>query len=146
MRPVFLAYSSKDVKEAARIVEALTEMGVRIWWDLDIPARSEWAMEIGRALKRCDTMIVLVTPSAVDSDLVTGELKYAISHVNYRGRVFPVLIEPTPEVPTVFSMLDVFDLTRDSERGLRSLAKTIKKAQREAAAQRRPAARQKVAC
>jgi TIR domain len=134
MREVFLAYSSKDVKEAATIVGALGKMGLKIWWDRELPARSEWAFEIGRALKRSDSMIILITPRSMDSDLVMWELRYGISHANFRERVFPVMIEPTAALPAVFSMLDVFDLTEDRGRGLRNLAKTIKEAKREPAA------------
>jgi hypothetical protein len=128
MSQVFLTYSLKDEREAAGIREELCRHGLRIWWDAELPPGKEWAYEVGAALESSESMIVLVSPHSMDSDLVQRELGYAISHANYRNRLFPVIIEPTRKIPGYFSKLQVFDITKERTRGLRKLAQAIQAA------------------
>jgi hypothetical protein len=129
VRQVFLTYSLKDEREAAAIRRELLRHGLVVWWDAELPPGKRWAHELSRALDSSDSMIVLVSPNAMASDLVKRELEHAISHENYRNRVFPVIIKPTPAVPGYFSLLPVFDVTKDRVRGLRTIAQTIKAAE-----------------
>lgn len=129
MGQVFLTYSLKDEREAARIRDELQQYGLDVWWDAELPAQKNWASEVGRALKRSDSMIVLVTPHAMNSDLVRRELEHAITHENFCQRVFPVIIEPTDELPGFFSRLPVVDATKDRTRGLRKVARAIRAGQ-----------------
>jgi hypothetical protein len=123
---VFLSYSPKDEREAAAIRGELCRRGLNVWWDADIPVGKTWAHEVGDALETSDSMIVLVSPHAMNSDLVERELGYAITHANYRHRLFPVIITATRSVPAYFSQLQVFDITKHRTRGLSQLAQAIK--------------------
>ncbi len=125
MGQVFLTYSLKDEKEAAGVREELGRCGLDVWWDAELPPSAKWAYEVGRALDRSSSMIVLVTPHAMESDLVRRELDHAITHANFRFRIFPLILHPTPNLPGFFSMLKVFDLTKNRERGLKAVAKAI---------------------
>src|ERR1700752_3348661 len=122
---VFLTYSLGDEREAAGIREELCRLGLDGWWDAELPPGTNWAREIGRALDRSDSMVVLVSPRAMASDLVARELDHAISHENFRDRIFPVIIEPTLSLPGYFSFLQVFDVTRNRARELTNVAKAI---------------------
>src|SRR5688500_5999508 len=121
MSQVFLAYSLEDEKEAAAIRNELCRCGLDVWWDAEVPPGAKWAYEIAHALDRSDSMVVLVSPHAMASDLVSRELDHAISHENFRHRVFPVIIRPTASVPGYFTFLEVFDIIKNRERGLRNL-------------------------
>src|SRR5260370_31998607 len=125
MSQVFLTSWWHADREAAVIRNELCRHGLNVWWDGELPPGKKWAREVGRALDRSDSMIVLVSPEAMASDLVKRELEHAITNENFRDRLFPVIIEPTPHVPAYFSMLPVFDVTKDRSRGLNTLAKAI---------------------
>lgn len=130
MSQVFLSYSLQDEREAAEIRGELLRHGLNVWWDAEIPPGKTWAFEVGRALERSDSMVVLVSPQAMGSDLVRRELEHAISHENFRNRVFPVIIRQTAEVPGYFRLLPLFDVTKNRKRGLKHIAKAIKTSQR----------------
>ena len=124
-RQVFLCYSPSNEDEASEIREELSHRGLNVWWDGDLPAGSNWAEEVGRALSECDSMIVLVSPDAMASDVVKRELDHAVASEQYRKRVFPVFIHPTYAVPWYFRRLRRFDLTKNLDQGLSEVAATI---------------------
>jgi hypothetical protein len=125
---VSLCYSPSNENEASEIREELRDHGVNIWWDGDLPVGSNWAEEVGRALAESDSMIVLVSPDAMASDLVKRELDHAVASDRYRRRVFPVFIQPTYAVPWYFRRLKFFDLTKDRSRRLSEVAAAVKSA------------------
>jgi hypothetical protein len=124
---VFLSYCLRDDREAAVIRNELRQCGLNVWWDGELPPGKKWAKEVGRALDQSDSMVVLVSPQAMASDLVKRELEHAITNENYCHRLFPVIIEPTAQVPAYFSLLPVFDITKNRGRGLKKLVKAIHK-------------------
>jgi hypothetical protein len=128
MRRVFLSYSIGDEREAAVIRDELRQNGLDVWWDAELPVGSNWAMEIGRALQKSDSMVVLVSPGALASDLVSREIQHALSSENFRNRVFPVFIKDTPQekLPGYFELLPKFDLTKSRTKGLREVVAAIK--------------------
>ena len=138
MNRVFLSYSAKDAPIAAAIREVLRRLGFKVWWPGGLSPSSEWFGVIGRALKRCDSMVVVVSPRAMESEVVMSELRYAATHDNFRFRIFPALVEPTPRLPWLFSIMQVFDLTRDQTRGLKSLAQAIREGENRTPPQARP--------
>src|SRR5712691_3715600 len=125
MGQVFLTYSLKDERAAARIRKELQEYGLDVWWDGELSVNQKWAFQVGRALERSDSMIVLVTPRTVHSDLVQRELEHAITHENFAQRVFPLIIEPTEELPGYCWRLPIFDATKDRAKGLKRVARAI---------------------
>ena len=129
MSQVFLCYSLLDEREAAVIREQLGRYGLNVWWDAELSPGKRWAFELSRALDECDTMIVLVSPHSMASDLVKRELDQAISTPNFEDRVFPVVIQRTLQVPGYFKFLPVFDVTKNRKRGLRRVADAIKTSQ-----------------
>ena len=128
MSLVFLSYSLQDEREAAIIRDELRKHGLDVWWDAELPVGKNWAAELGRALEKSDSMVVLVSPSAMASDLVRRELDHAISHESFRDRLFPVIIKQTPvaDLPGYFSLLPVFDATRDRTTALKQVADAVR--------------------
>jgi hypothetical protein len=70
-------------------------------------------------------MIVLVSPSAMTSDLVKREVKHALTRERFQDRLFPLIITPTRQVPGYLSLVHVLDATKNRKRGLKSVAKAI---------------------
>ena len=115
---VFLCYSPRNEPEAAEIRLELSERGLDIWWDGDLPSGSNWAEEVARGLAESNAMLVLVSPDSMDSDLVKKELEHVLANEQYRNRIFPVFIYPTYAVPWYFRGMKAFDLTSDRSEAL----------------------------
>lgn len=126
MSQVFLCYSRRDEREAGTIREELRQLGLNVWWDRNLKSRRKWAGEVARALEASDSMIVLVTPDSMASDLVKSEMEQALSDRRFERRVFPVIIQPTYVVPWYFRRLSVFDATKNRTRELTKVAKAIR--------------------
>jgi len=52
-----------------------------------------WQDEIGKALRRCDWFLVLVSSASISSTWVKRELSYALRHSQYDDHIMPVMIE-----------------------------------------------------
>ena len=126
MSQVFLCYSLQDERDAATIRDELLERGLNVWWEAEVPTSKNWACRVARALEKSDSMIVLVSPEAMASDLVKRELQHALRSRQLRDRLFPVMIRPTYVVPWCFRKLPMFDLTKNRTRGLGTVVKAIK--------------------
>src|SRR5437870_3250822 len=95
VREVFLSHSSQDHAEARRLKEILTAHGIPVWFSPHkLVGAQLWHDEIGKALARCDWMMVLLTPAAVQSKWVKREVVYAAAEDRYDDHVIPLLFEP----------------------------------------------------
>lgn len=128
MQQVFLCYSHVDKAEAEWLCDELRARGLKVWWDGEVTSDRVWASEVAQALDDSDTMIVLVTPDAMSSDLVLSEVRQAFSDHKKPRRILPLLLKPTYAVPWYFRKLDTVDATKDRESGIESIATAIRAA------------------
>jgi hypothetical protein len=90
-KEVFISHAVKDRAFVRRLLAVLKKNGVRYWIsDTHIPGAAEWHDEIGRALKRCDWFLIVLSPNAVKSVWVKRELMYALQPNRYKGRIIPI--------------------------------------------------------
>jgi hypothetical protein len=76
---VFLSYSHRDDALASRLTKTLESEGVRVWYgSRDILPGDNWAEKIAKALADSDAMVVLISPSALESSSVKREIEYAL--------------------------------------------------------------------
>ena len=73
MARIFLSYAREDVDSAKRLAEAVGHAGHDVWWDRHIQGGSRFTMEIDRALKDAEVVIVLWTDASVESAWVQDE-------------------------------------------------------------------------
>ena len=65
---VFLSPSNSDRNFADTVVETLRNHGIPVWYSqTNILGAQQWQDEIGKALKRCDWFIVILSPNSVES-------------------------------------------------------------------------------
>ena len=65
---VFIAHSSFDRAFANELTTVLQRHGIPFWYSQrNIVGAQQWHDEIGAALHRCDWLLVLLSPSSVDS-------------------------------------------------------------------------------
>ncbi len=93
---VFLSHVRKDNRLAYQLAEQLTGAGFSVWLpDEHISLGDNWAKKVGRALDDAELMVVLLTPKALESDLVRQDIEFALGSRRYEGRVFSVFVGPT---------------------------------------------------
>lgn len=85
---VFISYSSKDTQIIKKILEKLKEAGIDYWKAPEmIPAGSNYAREIPRAIEKCGVFVLMISESSQDSIWVEKEIDCAI---NARKTIVPL--------------------------------------------------------
>src|SRR3954470_22818414 len=90
MANVFLSYKREDAVRVRKLVAALREAGLDVWWDEDIPASAPWEATIEQALAEAKAVIVCWSPDAVASENVRSEARVARED----GRLIQVFMKP----------------------------------------------------
>ena len=90
----FISHCSKDIKIVEQIVNVVKDCGIPYWKAPEmIPAGSNYAKEIPKALKNCSIFLFIVSEAAQNSVWIEKELDSA---VNARKKIIPVRIDDTP--------------------------------------------------
>ncbi len=96
---LFVSYARRDSAVVHPICEELTAQGQRIWVDTkEIHAGESWAGEIVRAIKAVNSVAVMCSPAAFESDHVKREVYLAD---RYKRKILPIFLEEAP-VPEDF--------------------------------------------
>ena len=84
-----------DRSVANGVADLLHRHTIPVWYSsTEILGAQQWHDEIGRALKRCDWFVVLLSPNSVVSPWVKRELMFALKEQRYADKIIPVLIKP----------------------------------------------------
>jgi TIR domain len=124
---VFLSYAQADEAFARSLSEQLTKLGLSVWSShVEVfPGDNAW-LRIGQALKKSNAMVVLVSPDSMRSENVRREIEYALGDPNYEGRLFPVQVRPTPNLPWILRKLKTFDTRRNVAKVSESIVDALK--------------------
>lgn len=133
---VFVSYASRDEELATRIVASLEDAGLDAWFKKrEILPGDNWAEKIASGLKESNAMVVLVTPSALESDAVQSSISYALSEKAFSKRLIPVIVGnsadfPTDQIPWIFNRLQTVNLSKDGENDeqIKKIAQVLKDA------------------
>ncbi|HVE83326.1 MAG TPA: toll/interleukin-1 receptor domain-containing protein, partial [Myxococcales bacterium] len=103
-RRFFISYShgaEEDERLCARFAEALTAAGHEVFFDKKIQFGSEWADEIQRQLNRCDSFLLLLSETALASEMVQQEVERARNRRKAEGtpRIFTVRVKLEGDLP-----------------------------------------------
>src|SRR2546426_7526737 len=99
---VFLSYSNDDREVARKLASHLAKAGLETWDPAEaLFPGDNWALRIGEALREADAMVVLISPKSVKSEQVQHEIQYALGAPHYKGRLIPVVIKPTKDMPWI---------------------------------------------
>jgi hypothetical protein len=117
----FISYSREDSEFALKLAEDLKAAGAAVWLDqLDIQPGQRWARAVQDALNDCPRMLVILSPSSVDSTNVEDEVSFALEE---KKTVIPVLYREC-KIPFRLRPLQHLDFRTDYPRGLQGLLKT----------------------
>jgi hypothetical protein len=105
---VFLSYSTADEDFAKKLGSHLSMRGIEVWDPSEqlLPG-DNWALKIGQALEESRAMIVLLSPDSMKSEWVRRDIEYALGDRNYEGRIFPVVVRRTEEVPWILHKFQI---------------------------------------
>lgn len=131
---VFLSYSHRDDALASRLTKTLESEGVRVWYgSRDILPGDNWAEKTAKALADSDAMVVLISPSALESSSVKREIEYALGKKDYRHRLIPVVVGgrkllQASDFPWILKKLNVIQLSEDeqSEEGFERVVEALR--------------------
>ena len=91
---VFISYSSKDELAVERLTEIMEEMNVAYWKAPQmIPAGSNYAREIPRAISECEVFLLVLSKRAQESIWVEKEIDSAVCN---RKNIIPFQIDEAP--------------------------------------------------
>ncbi len=103
---VFLSYAHADARLAKVLAAVLSSAGYQVFSGQDLLPGDNFAQQIGEALEESEAMVVLISPASVDSPWVKKEIDFALGSPNYAGRLIPVVVRPTAEMPWILRRLD----------------------------------------
>src|SRR5256714_10871418 len=107
MADVFLSYKREDAARARKLVAALREGGLDVWWDEYIPPSAPWEATIEKALADAKAVIVCWSPASVASENVRSEARVARED----GRLIQVFVKPSAP-PLFFGERQGIDLSK----------------------------------
>jgi hypothetical protein len=125
-REVFISHAVKDRAFVRRLLKVLKGNGIHYWIsEKHIPGGADWHDEIGRALKRCDWFLIILSPNAVRSVWVKRELMYALQPNRYQGKIIPVYFRPCRHelLSWTLANFQFIDFRKDFEVGCKRLLK-----------------------
>ena len=118
----FFSYCRDDSDFALQLAEDLKAAGANVWLDqLDIEPGVPWDRAVESAVTNCPRMLVILSPTSVNSDNVRDEVSFALSK---QKRVIPVLYRDC-DVPFRLARLQHIDFRADYARGLKALLRTL---------------------
>ena len=111
---------------AERVTVVLIRHGVSVWFSRrNLRGSQNWHAEIGYALRRCDWLVLLASPNAVESMWVEREAHYAVNRPRFRGKILPLILDPCDLEAISWTLPDIQHIDiRDFERGMRQLLAT----------------------
>jgi len=104
---IFLSYARDDADAAKQLAACISERGHEVWWDRHLHAGSRFAAEIDKALKNSEAVVVMWSPSSIDSAWVQDEA----AEGRDSGRLVPVSLAGA-KPPLGFRQFQTIELGR----------------------------------
>jgi len=125
---VFISHSEADKKWVNVLCARLLKEGFEMSNSpMDIAPGDNWLLKSGKALQTADAMIVVLSPDSAKSDWVRSEIEYALSSPQFRGRVIPLLVKPTENVPWILKNMHFLRATKDENETAGRVVATLQK-------------------
>jgi TIR domain len=120
--PTFVSYAREDSTFALHLAADLKAKGANVWLDqLDIKPGRQWDREVEAALTLCSEMLVILSPTAIDSNNVMDEVAFALEE---RKTVIPILHREC-KLPFRLRRLQYIDVRSDYKQGLQALLSVL---------------------
>lgn len=124
---VFISYSSKDAKIVKEIIQRLTEEGIGYWKAPEmIPAGSNYAREIPRAIESCRVFVLMISEASQESIWVEKEIDCAI---NARKTIVPLNLTGAPLCEMFrfyLNNVQTIDYSEDEKKAVKQFVERLK--------------------
>jgi hypothetical protein len=99
---IFISHAQQDADLAKELSRNLEAQGFEVFDPaVEVFPGDDWYQVIGEGLAASQAMVVLISPESARSDAVQGEIEYALGSKRFEGRLIPVEVEPTKDVPWI---------------------------------------------
>jgi len=125
-KEVFLSHSDKDKQFVSSLAKVLRRHKIPFWFSkTSLMGAQQWHDEIGKALNRCNWLVVILSPGSVKSEWVKHELMFALSSKRYKGRIVPLMFKSCKytKLSWTLSAFQLVDFTKKRADGYRALLK-----------------------
>lgn len=118
MNNIFISYSRKDTEFVGKLVEDLIASDISVWLDQrEIDLGDLWEQKIHQALEECDTLMIILSPDAINSRHVQNELSLSIE----KGKkIIPIMFRDC-ELPPALAPVNFADFRDNYEPALETL-------------------------
>lgn len=107
MGDIFISYKAEDRARVRRMVEALADEGLSLWWDAEIKGGASWRQSIQERLEAARCVIVVWSERSVSP---AGRFVHdEASRAQARGIYLPIRIDPV-QPPIGFGEIQAIDL------------------------------------
>ncbi len=126
MAHIFISYAKKDTRDLAfRIRDALRSTpGVTCWMDESLRPGKSWAAQIQAEIRRCDAIVVLLSPDVNRDPGGDKGLSFVINEIEYAQRlrkdIIPLMAQQT-DPPVQIAAIQYIDLTHGEAAGIQAL-------------------------
>ncbi len=109
-RTVFLSYSRRDWNGFVRdLVGGLANGAHKVWLDQSyIQGGEDWMDAVGAALQECDTLLLVLSPDAINSKYVKMEYRYFFKQ---EKPIVPILYRKVNDLPFELATLNYLDFS-----------------------------------
>jgi len=119
---IFVSYSSEDRPFAVGLTKALQKSGANVWIDqLAIGLGENWDNAIEEALEKSGTLMLILSPTSVESRNVQDEVSIAI---NTDKKFVPILIKEC-DLPMRWQRRQYADLINNPEKAIGDILKFL---------------------
>ena len=126
---VFISYAQADEEWAQSLRSGLAKAGFEVSDPAgEVAAGENLHLEIGKALKRADAMVVVLSPDSASSRSVRAEIEYALGSSQFRDRLIPVLVKPTDNLPWILRKQRFVRASKDVAKTVREIAGALNNA------------------
>jgi hypothetical protein len=124
----FVSYSRNDWNGfVSGLVADLSRQSQQVWVDQDfIVGGDDWMDAIGQALQACDSLLLVLSPDAINSKYVKMEYRYFF---NQEKPIIPILYRKVDRLPFELATQHYIDFThRDRTKSYRDLLNVLSRA------------------
>ena len=124
---VFLSHSSVDRAFVTQLAKVMRGHGIPVWYsETNIRGAQQWHDEIGAALRRCDWLILVLSPNAVASKWVKRELLFCLQEDRFDGRIIQIINKTCEhdDLSWTLSQLQMVDFRNHFDTACRELLRT----------------------
>jgi hypothetical protein len=128
-KELFLSHSHRDRVFVVKLTQFLQKQRIHYWYsETAIRGAKQWHDEIGKSLRRCNWLVIVLSPHSVKSKWVKHELLFALNDKRYNERIVPLLLKSCKheKLSWTLSSFEFVDFSKTFAAGCKDLLKSLR--------------------